>query len=304
MMAKQWFKGFDQRFFAILAVAFSGAVACTTMQQDKSVVRAEISSKEVKDGSIALLTVTLAEGPDGKATAPEGEFEDIRIPFFPAFEKGPGVFQAVFGVPHSHAPGSAEVVVKVAGSKVAEIPFFIIDGGYRSETLQVTDERKVKPNQKDMLRIMKEQAVLREVYDRVTPQRYWKGPFSLPMKSAITSPFGTKRVYNGEHKSSHLGLDLRAKIGTPIYSAAPGEVVVARNLFFTGRTVIIDHGYGVMTLYAHMNRIRVKVGQKVNQKQFLGLSGATGRVSGPHLHWMAIVQKMKVNPSDLVTLFR
>jgi murein DD-endopeptidase MepM/ murein hydrolase activator NlpD len=120
---------------------------------------------------------------------------------------------------------------------------------------------------------------------------------------AVTSSFGSRRVYNGIQSSAHTGLDFKAPKGTPIYAASRGRVALAKNLFFTGNTVILDHGYGVLTLYAHMSKLKVKKGQMVEGGHLLGLSGMTGRVTGPHLHWMAIIHKQKVNPIGLTQGF-
>jgi murein DD-endopeptidase MepM/ murein hydrolase activator NlpD len=99
-------------------------------------------------------------------------------------------------------------------------------------------------------------------------------------------------------------MDLKAAMETPVYSAAPGIIVLAKNLFYTGNTVMMDHGYGVVTLYAHMNELKVKVGEVVPVHKLLGLSGKTGRVSGPHLHWQAVVHHVKVNPIGLTEVMR
>jgi murein DD-endopeptidase MepM/ murein hydrolase activator NlpD len=95
-------------------------------------------------------------------------------------------------------------------------------------------------------------------------------------------------------------LDLKAAVGVPITAPAPGVVVLAKDLYFTGGTVVLDHGYGVFTIYAHLSKVGVKVGKKVEQREILGLAGATGRVSGPHLHWTTQVSGVKVNPTEFV----
>src|SRR5207253_1114123 len=114
--------------------------------------------------------------------------------------------------------------------------------------------------------------------------------------------FGHRRIFNGQPRAPHAGADLRASTGTPIHATNRGRVVLAKNLFFTGNTVIIDHGLGIYTLYAHLSRIDVRVSQMVDEDEVLGLAGATGRVTGPHLHWGARIQGARVDPFSLLSI--
>jgi murein DD-endopeptidase MepM/ murein hydrolase activator NlpD len=123
-----------------------------------------------------------------------------------------------------------------------------------------------------------------------------------PIPGGVGSNFGKKRVFNGESRNPHNGADLRATTGTPIRSTNRGRVVLAKDLFFTGNTVIVDHGLGIYTLYAHLSRIQVEKDSIVDRGQVVGLAGATGRVTGPHLHWGARVQTARVDPFSLVNL--
>jgi murein DD-endopeptidase MepM/ murein hydrolase activator NlpD len=132
------------------------------------------------------------------------------------------------------------------------------------------------------------------------PEMLWDKPFHSPIPGETGTNFGSRRVFNGEARAPHAGSDLRAKTGTPIHATNRGRVVLAKNLFFTGNTVVLDHGLGVYTIYAHMSRIDVKVSQIVTENQLLGLSGATGRVTGPHLHWSARIQSARVDPFSLL----
>ncbi len=281
-------------------------------------VRAELSSKEVAAGGLVLITLKLSQsdleskvesgpairldhGSDERA-AFSGEFEGLSFSFFTAPDLGPQVYEAVLGIPYERKPGKG--TIKVQGMKILDIPIDIVDGHYPSETLHV-DGRRVNPTQKkDLIRIKKEFAEVGAIYKKVTLQKYWNGPFDFPIQSTVTSPFGSKRIYNGSLKNYHPGMDLRAPMETPVFSAAPGIVVLAKNLFYTGNTVMMDHGYGVVTLYAHMNELKVKKGDIVSKRTLLGLSGKTGRVSGPHLHWQAVIHHVKVNPIGLTQVMR
>jgi murein DD-endopeptidase MepM/ murein hydrolase activator NlpD len=303
-----------RRFRNLLSIPILCLFPCAA--QASPDFHAELSSPQVVDGSILLVTVKIAgeKSAEGKLTEnlnktpfqATAKFEDTEVPLFPLSEKGEGIYQGVLGIPFNHKPGSATVTIKAGDgpeAKTEELSFNIVDGNYPSETLKV-DERRVNPKKTDMKRIRREIKEVHKIYAVITPKKFWNGPFLLPIQSEVTSVFGTKRVLNGEMQTFHRGLDLKAKSGTPIHAAAPGKVVLAKNLFFTGNTVLLDHGYGIYTLYAHMSRIKVKLGQVVTDHKLLGLSGKTGRVSGPHLHWGAIVQRTQVNPMDLTRVIQ
>ena len=254
----------------------------------------KLSAPSSPDGSIVLATVQLPNDVDSKNLS--ASIAGTKgIPFYPLKSKGGHAYQAVIPVPFNHKPGSVKIRVELDGEESAELPFEITDGHYRAETLKV-DEKKVVPPKNEMKRIIAEQTEIRAIYDHVTPEKFWHGPFSLPVNSIVTSPFGSKRVYNGEMKSFHQGCDFRAKIGTPIHAPAGGIVVLAKNLYFTGNTVLIDHGYGIFTIYGHMSQLKVQKGDRVDAQAVLGLSGMTGRANGPHLHWGAVVHHQKVDP--------
>ena len=261
--------------------------------------QARVSPAKAIDGSVVLVRV---EGPftddSSSPVSVTGQFDDISLPFY---REGKRYF-AVLGIPHSHVPGKTFVKVQVTqGNRVRSMdaPLEITPGSYAAEVLKV-QKSKVQPTQPKVLRRIKaEQSKIGLIYHTITPQKYWHGPFILPIQSTFTSQYGSRRLYNGVQQSFHPGLDLKAVVGTAIRADAGGKVVMAEDLFFTGLTVMIDHGYGVITFFAHMSQIDVKVGQMLSAGEHVGLSGKTGRVTGPHLHWQAVIQRQKVNPWDL-----
>jgi murein DD-endopeptidase MepM/ murein hydrolase activator NlpD len=282
-----------------LAVHARGADApAPELKELTSGIRGELSGSEAPEGGV--VRVTLQTSSKTKAEDVTATFDGKEIPFYPLQE--PGRFGAVFGVQHDFKPGQAELEVHV-GDKKASLPFAVLDGGFKSERITV-DPKHVNPPKSELKRIMEEQHEIGVIYKTITREKYWGGPFVLPIESPVTSPFGVKRMYNGEQRNFHPGMDLKAPQGTEIHAPAAGRVVLAKFLYFTGNTVGIDHGYGVITLYAHMSKIEVKVGDKVDTGQVLGLSGKTGRASGPHLHWQAVIQGVKVNPLELTRVMR
>jgi murein DD-endopeptidase MepM/ murein hydrolase activator NlpD len=155
---------------------------------------------------------------------------------------------------------------------------------YKEEKLKV-DYRTVKFNKKDLARAQKEQAMLSKLYKQSAPLPYFTQAFTAPLDSFITSIYGNRRVYNNAHKSQHLGTDYRAAIGVPIPAVNRGRVLFAGDLFYTGGTVIIDHGMDIFTVYGHLSEVKTEAGQVVKAGDIVALSGNTGRSSGPHLHW-------------------
>ena len=192
----------------------------------------------------------------------------------------------------------------VKNSKQYSKTFFlnVQDGKYKKETIQVNDS-KVNPSSKEVKkRIAKEYNAAMKIYNKVTKKSYINSEFIMPMESKITSEFGKARVYNGTLKGFHSGTDFRAKVGTSIVAANDGKVVLVQDRFYSGGTVIIDHGEGIYTCYFHMSEFDVKENQIVNKGELIGLSGDSGRVTGPHLHFSARIYGVQVDPLQLISL--
>jgi len=130
--------------------------------------------------------------------------------------------------------------------------------------------------------------------------RYWTEGFLLPVQGRVTTRFGTGRVLNGKERSPHSGVDIAGRKGTPVKASNSGKVLLAEDFYLTGNTVVVDHGWGVSTIYAHLDRINAREGEEVKRGQVLGTVGATGRATGPHLHFGAFIRGAKVDPLQLV----
>ncbi|KTD30803.1 peptidase, M23/M37 family [Legionella moravica] len=176
------------------------------------------------------------------------------------------------------------------------IPFQVSDKLYTTQFLNIKDISKVDPQPQDLVRIEKETRKLAQIYANYSNANPFKQQFAAPLRGPISSLFGLKRVYNKQPRDPHSGLDIATPEGEPIHAVNDGMVVETGDYFFTGNTVIIDHGMGVFSLYAHLSKILVKSGEPVKQGQELGLVGMTGRVTGPHLHWSMIVNQTLVEP--------
>lgn len=202
------------------------------------------------------------------------------------------------------------------GTRDARIELVYEDGrrAAKSETIEVTAlsfptteltvaPRFVELSPEDQARANRESQETAEIYATLTPQAYWSEPFQVPIPGATGGRnFGHRRVFNGQARAPHSGADLSAATGTPILASNRGRVVLAKELFFSGNAVFLDHGLGVYSVYLHLSEIMVEPGEMVERGQSVGLAGATGRVTGPHLHWGVRVLDARVDPFSLLAL--
>jgi murein DD-endopeptidase MepM/ murein hydrolase activator NlpD len=159
----------------------------------------------------------------------------------------------------------------------------------------------VNPPESELARIKQETQAMADAFAILTPERLWRSAFDAPVPGAPNSSFGRLTITNGKPAGRHQGADFRAATGTPVHAPNAGRVVLAQNLYFAGNTVILDHGLGVFSLLAHLSRIDVQPGAVVARGDVVGQSGATGRVTGPHLHWAVRFGEMTVDPLSLMS---
>ena len=261
---------------------------------------------ELSNGAVAnahtLLVKLHADAEEPKMSRIYAAFEGKRYPFYRnKFEQGRS-FYALIPVSYYAKPKESRLtVVHIENGKKFYNSYLIeiYKGDYKSEKLSVAPSR-AQISAKNRKRIARERKEAHKIYRTSTPRLYIKKALSLPMESKITSAFGNRRLFNGVLKSFHSGTDFRAKTGTPIRAVADGRVVLVKNRFFAGNSVIIDHGQGIYTGYYHMSRFKVRKGQFVKRGQILGLAGATGRVTGPHLHFEVHVNGTLVDPLQFI----
>jgi murein DD-endopeptidase MepM/ murein hydrolase activator NlpD len=162
--------------------------------------------------------------------------------------------------------------------------------------------RYTAPSPEDQRQIEQDKETKAEVFKTLSSGREWKGSFAPPVNAEISDVFGVERVFNGSVQSTHQGLDFRVPGGTSVAAVNGGHVILARPLFFEGNCVVIDHGQGLLTLYLHLSKFSVKEGDEVSKGQPIGLSGGTGRATGPHLHLAVHWQGVYLNPQVLLRL--
>ncbi len=203
---------------------------------------------------------------------------------------------ALVGIPLSAKPGPHEIVARWGenGPK-SRHSFTVTAKAYPEQRLTIKNKRKVNPNPADMERIGKEQQRIRQArhsWRHTTPAL----TLQLPVVGRESSQFGLRRFFNNQARKPHGGLDIAAPTGTPVYAPAAGQVVETGDYFFSGNCIFINHGQGLVTFYAHLHRIDVKPGQLIQAGDKIGEVGATGRVTGPHLHWSVGLNRTWVEP--------
>jgi murein DD-endopeptidase MepM/ murein hydrolase activator NlpD len=203
---------------------------------------------------------------------------------------------AVVGIPLTAKPGKKAISV-VTPEGTVTVPFEIVDKRYRTQHLTIKNQRQVEPLPADLERIARESQRSDAALTRFTASQTPVLALAAPVKGVRSDSYGSRRYFNGQPRNPHSGMDIAAAKGTPIHAPAAGTVVEAGDFFFNGNTLFIDHGNGLVTMYCHLDSIRVKVGEQLASGQLLGTVGATGRVTGPHLHWGVALNRAMVDPA-------
>ena len=243
----------------------------------------------LQPGSVVLLTVAGDEPvPALRARA----FGRDLAPF-PLDER---TWQVLVGIDLDVKPGRHAVEIETAGPATRVIHTLTVSPRrFPTRTLKV-DPDLVNPPAEELPRIAREAEQLRRLWQSPAGAKLWDGPFVRPVPDAANSSFGTRSIYNGEARSPHGGTDFLSPSGRPIKAPNAGRVVLAATLYFTGGTVVIDHGRGVFSLFAHLSTVGVREADVVKTGDAIGEVGATGRVTGPHLHWAVRVGGARVDP--------
>jgi len=253
----------------------------------------------ITTGSPCLFRVEMSVAPASLS----GTWQTHEVTFAPS--ANPRVWYALAGVDVEASPGSYRLELQATlanGAVLREQRTVVVARAkFPTETLQVPS-RFVEPGPEDRQRIEADQQLKHAAFSHQAPAAEWSGNFRPPVETAVSEEFGTRRTFNGKLASIHRGLDYHAAPGTPVMAANSGQVVLAHELFYEGNCVIIDHGLGFTTIYMHLSQLEVSAGQQVEKGQEIGLSGATGRVTGPHLHVAARWEGAYLDPAQLWTL--
>jgi murein DD-endopeptidase MepM/ murein hydrolase activator NlpD len=258
-------------------------VSCASMA--KPVVQKEV----IRPGDVRLLEFPV------KAQDARLICRDVAIKFARNDDKARAIIvESYFSEKHPYRCTLTE-----DGKETRIFEFTVEEKTYKTEVLNV-DQKRIKLSAKDQARADKEQKMLNKIYASSVPEFLFQKAFTPPLTSYITSIYGNRRLYNHHKQGQHLGTDFRAPIGEKVPAANRGKVVFSGDLFFTGGTVILDHGLDVFTVYGHLSKPLAKTGSIVERGEVIGLSGNSGRSSGPHLHWGEKIQGQYIDGFSLV----
>jgi murein DD-endopeptidase MepM/ murein hydrolase activator NlpD len=207
---------------------------------------------------------------------------------------------AIVGIPLTIKPGTSQQV----NSGGRNLPFTVGSKKYPEQHITLKNQRQVNPNPDDLKRIEQELDVQVRAYRSFTPGTPSNLLLDKPVNGPLSSKFGVRRFFNGEERNPHAGLDFAVPAGTPIKSPAAGKVILIGNYFFNGNTVFVDHGQGFISMFCHMSKIDVKVGDAVPRGGVVGRVGSTGRATGPHMHWNVSLNDARVDPAIFINAFQ
>jgi murein DD-endopeptidase MepM/ murein hydrolase activator NlpD len=282
----------------VLAVCLSGSAIAAPAPQSSAAWSVRITPQKVVNGAPVLLAVT--------AQATLNSLSGTWMGHELAFDHSTGRnWFALAGVSLETKPGKYPLKLEGVSAKGEKVQFerTLLVAAAKYPTVKLTVSKEfTAPSPEQQEKIKADQELKHDVFSRISPQREWSGSFSTPVNAETSDPFGTRRIFNGVTKSVHQGLDYRVGPNTPVSAVNRGTVILARELYFEGNCVVIDHGQGLLSLYMHLAELKVKEGQQVERATAIGLSGATGRATGPHLHLAVRWQGVYLNPAALFKL--
>lgn len=259
-------------------------------------VTVSVAARSIQPGELAVLTVSTATPVDEVRARGFGrDLKPIRV--------NATEWKVLVGIDLETTPGRYDVSIVTGADdagRVAQL-LTVLPRTFTTRKLTV-DAAFVNPPPAEVARITADTERLNRVWASSSEVSLWSGPWVRPVPGAANSAFGTRSIYNGQPRSPHSGADFRGAAGTPVKAPNSGRVVLAGDLYFTGNTIVIDHGAGFFSLFAHLRAMTVHEGDSVTTGSILGELGATGRVTGPHLHWAIRISGARVDPLSLLAL--
>ncbi|HYK87296.1 MAG TPA: M23 family metallopeptidase [Acidobacteriota bacterium] len=285
----------------LLLAAFGLPVTMGDAAGSEPILRVVHHARSLQPGEVVLLSVETSEPLRGV----EGTAFGRKYLFYSGLK--PVVWQGLIGVDLDVRPGRYPVRIQGMlgdGTTVNATHLLEIRGKrFPTRRLQV-DEKFVTPPKELEERIRRESKRVGEIFAAMTPQKMWDGAFAAPVPGQVDSNFGKRSILNGKARSPHTGVDFTADAGTPIRAPNAGRIILAADLYFSGNTVIIDHGLGLYSFFAHLSSFSVREGDRVKTGTVVGRVGSTGRATGPHLHWTVRLAETRVDPLSLMAVLR
>jgi murein DD-endopeptidase MepM/ murein hydrolase activator NlpD len=280
-------------------IACAVAIACITIvghpdasPQTAKPISVAATPSSARPGDLVILTIV--------TPAP---VESVRVRAFdrelPSSEVNKTTFSVLVGIDLAVLPGTYRIAIE-SGATRTRFPLLVTARKFATRTLNV-DPAFVNPPPSAVPRIQREAKELEQIWTSMSP-KLWEGAFVPPVPQPANSAFGTRTILNGEPRSPHSGADFGSPTGTPVKAPNAGRVVLADSLYYTGNTIVIDHGLGLYSLFAHLSEIDIHVDNMVKTGDVIGAVGATGRVTGPHLHWSVRVNGARVDPVSLLAV--
>jgi murein DD-endopeptidase MepM/ murein hydrolase activator NlpD len=258
-------------------------------------IQISANARSLRPGELVVLSIAVPE-PTERVSV---RAFDRDVAAYPA---GDRTWHALVGIDLDVKPGTYAVTVD-AGAPPEHATYDLIVAPVTFRTRRLTvDEAFVTPPASEQARIEREAKLLDGVWNSAAGERLWSDPFVRPVPHDANSAFGTRSIFNGKPRNAHGGADFLSPGGTPVHAPNAGRVAIARSLYFSGNTVVIDHGLGLFSTLAHLSVIEVLEGDPVSAGQIVGLVGATGRVTGAHLHWAVRASGARVDPLSLLAL--
>jgi murein DD-endopeptidase MepM/ murein hydrolase activator NlpD len=254
-----------------------------------------VSARSIRPGELVVLTLRAAHGVE---TVHARAFDRA----VPCYRTAESTWNMLVGIDLDARAGAHPVSIEQApGGPALTYTLQVRPRVFPSRTLHV-DEGFVNPPETMRARIDAEAAALHHIWSNSAPERLWTAGFVRPVPGEANSRFGTRSVFNGQPRNPHGGADFLSPAGTPIHAPNAGRIVLARDQYFSGNTVIIDHGQGLFSMLAHLSAFDVHEGDTVAAGQIVGRVGATGRVTGPHLHWAVRLADARIDPLSVLQL--
>ena len=249
-------------------------------------------------GGVAVVELAVS-GKDANATPPSVRYMDKPVL---VTRTDAGKWVAIVGIPLSATLGNQNLEVMLNGKK-STLQFSVRDKKYREQRITLKTNKHVDLSPQDLARYAREKKLQDDAYQQFSAQQPSNLLLDRPVKGPLSSPFGLKRFFNDQPRAPHSGLDFAVPTGTPVHAPAAGRVILVGDYFFNGKTVFVDHGQGMISMFCHLSSIGVKSGDRLTRGQALGKVGATGRVTGAHLHWNVSLNDARVDPAIFIGLF-